>query len=639
MSVISDEILYRTDLGIAIAGSVDSGKCFAKDTRILMYDRTIKLVQDINVGDDILGDDFTVRTVKEIHYGISPLFKISYNNKNNHIIVNHNHILCLIREDGMFYEISVKELIQMRNINNYCIYTANLQNIYHFKIDIVTDGLYYGFEVDGNHKFLMEDYLVVHNSTFVGVMTNGILDNGNGSARTCVANHIHEISSGKTSSISTKTIINNTQEKAITLIDLCGHEKYFKTTTYGVSGHYPDYGIVVISSNKGILPMTKQHITLLMSLNVPIIIILTRYDITPINIYNQSKKMIDKYCKEIIKIPAEFINNPFDTQEMKEMKEKEDDKLDDLLKIFNNDNNSTKQIYVPVITVSNKTGYYIEFAKKFITRLKPRKLWTTFIDNNLTYENIQTKCTNRIIRGFMNHVDKKIFINDNNKQQSLFYIDGIFNPTGIGLVVSGITRGKRINCGDIMFIGPFNKEFKEVRIKSLNNNIKQKISYSDDHDRSTIAIATNDKEVCRKNLRKGMVLIHDKELLKTSLCFRFDAVVTIFNHAATLRNNYSPSMQIGNIRQTARMIIKPELNNGNDCIKLGDYATVTFKFILRPEFLDVNQVFIFRSGCVQGVGVIINLIPIHLDDDAKPDAIKIRKNRTRKNTLKIQNHA
>ena len=245
MSVISDEILYKTDLGIAIAGSVDSGKCFAKDTRILMYDRSIKLIQDINVYDDLLGDDFTVRTVKEIHYGISPLFKISYNN--TYILVNHNHVLCLLREDGTFHDLSIKQLIEMRNIKHYCLYTAKLQNIYHFKIDISTDGMYYGFEVDSNHKFLMEDYLVVHNSTFVGVMTNNILDNGNGSARTSIAKHYHEITSGKTSSISTKTIIDNDDKKAITLIDLCGHEKYFKTTTYGVSGHYPDYGIVIIT--------------------------------------------------------------------------------------------------------------------------------------------------------------------------------------------------------------------------------------------------------------------------------------------------------------------------------------------------------------------------------------------------------
>ena len=76
-------------------------------------------------------------------------------------------------------------------------------------------------------------------STFIGVLTTGELDNGDGSARLQIARHQHEVKSKKTSSISTKTIITQ-NKKAVTLIDLCGQEKYFKTTAYGISGHYPD---------------------------------------------------------------------------------------------------------------------------------------------------------------------------------------------------------------------------------------------------------------------------------------------------------------------------------------------------------------------------------------------------------------
>jgi len=27
----------------------------------------------------------------------------------------------------------------------------------------------------------------------------------------------------------------------LTLVDLCGHERYFRTTAYGLTGHLPDY--------------------------------------------------------------------------------------------------------------------------------------------------------------------------------------------------------------------------------------------------------------------------------------------------------------------------------------------------------------------------------------------------------------
>ena len=35
-------------------------------------------------------------------------------------------------------------------------------------------------------------------------------------------------------------------KKVIQLIDLAGHEKYLKTTVFGVTGLFPDYGFVVI---------------------------------------------------------------------------------------------------------------------------------------------------------------------------------------------------------------------------------------------------------------------------------------------------------------------------------------------------------------------------------------------------------
>ena len=76
-------------------------------------------------------------------------------------------------------------------------------------------------------------------STFVGVLNTNELDNGNGSARLAVAKHPHEINSGKTSDIALKHYIVKEKNRAITMIDLCGHEKYFKTTAYGISGHYP----------------------------------------------------------------------------------------------------------------------------------------------------------------------------------------------------------------------------------------------------------------------------------------------------------------------------------------------------------------------------------------------------------------
>ena len=36
-------------------------------------------------------------------------------------------------------------------------------------------------------------------------------------------------------------------------VDLAGHERYFKTTAYGLTGHMPDYACLIVGANAGLL--------------------------------------------------------------------------------------------------------------------------------------------------------------------------------------------------------------------------------------------------------------------------------------------------------------------------------------------------------------------------------------------------
>ena len=40
--------------------------------------------------------------------------------------------------------------------------------------------------------------------------------------------------------------------KLITFIDLAGHHKYLRTTIFGLTGHSPDFAMLVIAANAGI---------------------------------------------------------------------------------------------------------------------------------------------------------------------------------------------------------------------------------------------------------------------------------------------------------------------------------------------------------------------------------------------------
>jgi len=79
---------------ILLLGRRRSGKCLGKGTEILMYDGSIKKVEDIKLGDLVMGDDSTARRVLGTNSGIDTLYKIT-NKKGESYIVNNEHILTL----------------------------------------------------------------------------------------------------------------------------------------------------------------------------------------------------------------------------------------------------------------------------------------------------------------------------------------------------------------------------------------------------------------------------------------------------------------------------------------------------------------------------------------------------------------
>ena len=82
----------KTKLGIAITGSIDSGKCFSRGTKIMAFNGQSINVEDIKVGDKLMGDDSTIRTVLETHTGIGHIYKIIPSSGKCYY-VNGEHIL------------------------------------------------------------------------------------------------------------------------------------------------------------------------------------------------------------------------------------------------------------------------------------------------------------------------------------------------------------------------------------------------------------------------------------------------------------------------------------------------------------------------------------------------------------------
>ncbi|KAK6016363.1 hypothetical protein OSTOST_18155, partial [Ostertagia ostertagi] len=150
----------------------------------------------------------------------------------------------------------------------------------------------------------------VGKSTFCGVMTQGCLDDGNGKTRLNLFRFPHEVRSGKTSSVcldvigfdSRGKLVNYAQnsleelversKKIVTLIDLAGDSKYLKTTIHGLTGYKPHFACLLVSAEIGPTSTTKEHLGLAAALNIPVFVIITKWDLV-------EKEQLDRVIKSV----------------------------------------------------------------------------------------------------------------------------------------------------------------------------------------------------------------------------------------------------------------------------------------------------------------------------------------------------
>lgn len=135
--------------------------CHAFNTDIMMSTGTLKKVQDIIVGDKLMGDDLTERNILELKRGYSQMYEF-YGSDFNSFIVNLDHILCL-KTNNSIIEISVRDFLNIKNKDEYHLYNLD-DKLLKFKFKRVNDNNYYGFEIDKNNRYVMGNGVITHNS-------------------------------------------------------------------------------------------------------------------------------------------------------------------------------------------------------------------------------------------------------------------------------------------------------------------------------------------------------------------------------------------------------------------------------------------------------------------------------------------
>jgi hypothetical protein len=139
--------------------------CFGANTPIPLWDGTIKMSQDICLGDALIGDDGEKRVVEQVFSGEDELYRVvQYGGKC--YVVNSKHTLVLTsttRQNSVF-EIRIDDYIKMHDMlkQDLCGFTSDGKVL---RIDVVPigKGTYYGWTIDGNSRFVLEDFTVVRN--------------------------------------------------------------------------------------------------------------------------------------------------------------------------------------------------------------------------------------------------------------------------------------------------------------------------------------------------------------------------------------------------------------------------------------------------------------------------------------------
>lgn len=455
-------------------------------------------------------------------------------------------------------------------------------------------------------------------STLLGVLTSGRYDNGRGSARLSVMTLEHEISSGRTSSITQQIVgfdqagalvneklatrshtsgklewsdIIKSSNKIVTFFDLAGHLKYLPQTVKGLSSNELDYVLIIVGANMSDSVarereaaktsgrsyksnnMTREHLELSISLGMQCIFVVTKVDMVEEKIKDDTIRGVKKLIKE------KFAPYSLDSL----------DNVKTCAKLMSSGN------IIPIVQVSNVTGAGHDILRKLLYYLPPRHEYESRIKNPpvMQIQDIfrQVEGTSTIIAG---------------------------------MLTSGEITAGRAPKGTALKIGPLGDgTFIDARVRSIQCK------------RVDVNTVTAGKYVCLglpkavdgSRIRRNMFAVGAG--LTPKAVWEFWADIKLNStESACIRTGYTPHCFIGHIRQTCkilRIIEIPEdgkegfegregsdwVETGKDLssLSVGAEARVLLRFCFRPEliFEDEKKKLVFKEAKTKGIGTVVKV--------------------------------
>ena len=373
-------------------------------------------------------------------------------------------------------------------------------------------------------------------STLIGVLINGILDDGKGLARQNVLRHKHEILCGKTSSFShqilgfdeegkltnygellrpSKSQIVSKSTKIINFYDMAGGRKTFNRTTVStLSNDYLDYLLFVISAKEAITKKTEDLLGFMYNVNLPVITIINKIDLIS---NKELEEFVEKYKKTIIKLNSEL----------------------NLQKI-------------PIIVKND------EDVELFSRNMDEKEILVTFLVSTLTWNGGLN-----LFKNFLRSLPKinETICNQSLKEKSKeldlekmeFDIHEIIYKDNCAILIGIVCSGK-LRTHSKCYLGPdASGNFKIVEVCDIFCK-KIAVSYSFKGQYCSVCIKSLGKinTLTRENVKKGMTLLDIRMYPIASSLFEIE-VWTIDDTTKTLKNSYQPILNIKHIRQGVKI--------------------------------------------------------------------------------------
>ena len=300
-------------------------------------------------------------------------------------------------------------------------------------------------------------------STLVGCLITGKADDGDGATRIYLDVLKHEIERGLSADISfavlgfrkgkpirMKNPLNKREkaevvekaEKLISFVDTVGHEPWLRTTIRGLLGQKIDYGLLVVAANDGVMRTTKEHLGIMLAMDLPVIIAITKSDMVEESKVKEVLSSLSALLRSVGRLPYHVRN--------------EED-------VFRASELVHSKPVVPIVVTSAVTLEGYDLLELLLYNLRPRK---------------------------------------RARDDFLMYIDRLYRVSGVGTVVSGCVRSGEIREGEEVFIGPFHDgSFRKVRVQSMEMHY-YRVERAEAGDIVGIAV----KPVEFDELRRGMVL-------------------------------------------------------------------------------------------------------------------------------------